>query len=105
MEVVSPLTFARTNPGGKRRFGSPLHGDSELTSTATTTASVEDFDMDECPNYGFPAAKRRKRFLNDGGGGVEVDSFSYQAKENCLLTSFVQAPRPTHPAAGTILIH
>lgn len=101
MEVVSPLTFARTNPGGKRRFGSPVHGDSELTSSATT-AAAEDFDMDECPAYGVPAAKRRRRFLN--GGGVELDSFSFQAKENFATSSFVQAPRHSHshPAAALL---
>ncbi|KAL3757332.1 hypothetical protein ACHAWU_008493 [Discostella pseudostelligera] len=94
MEVVSPLTFARTNPGGKRRFGSPLghgHGDTELTSSTATTAGAEDFDMDDC----FPVAKRRKRFLNDGG--AELDSFSFQAKENCPL---FQAPRPIQPPAA-----
>ncbi len=103
MEVVSPLTFARTNPGGKRRFGSPLHGDSEFTSSATTVAAAEDFDMDECPAFGFPAAKRRRRFLNDGG--VEIDSFSFQAKENCATSSFVQAQRHSHSHSAAGKLH
>ncbi len=99
MEVVSPLTFDRANPGGKRRFGSPLRGDSEMTASAT--AAAEDFDMDDCPVFGYPAAKRRKRFPNGGEG--EFDLFSSQSKENWSISSFVQAPsRSIHQAAGKI---
>lgn len=82
MEVVSPLTFARPNQGGKRRFGSPIHG----ASVAVANTAAEDFDMDDCSGYGFQSAKRRKRFANDG-----VDPFSFQSKENWSHSPFVQA--------------
>lgn len=93
MEVVSPLTFARANQGGKRRFGSPIHGASVATNS--TTAS-EDYDMDDCSGYGFQAAKRRKRFSNEGGG----DSFSFQSKENWSMSPFVPASSRSPHAAG-----
>jgi hypothetical protein len=90
MEVVSPLSF---NQGGKRRFGSPIHGVSVATSNAT---AGEDFDMDDCSGYGFQATKRRKRSSNEGGGGGSI-----QSKENWSISPFVQAPsRSPHSTAG-----
>ena len=90
MEVVSPLSF---NQGGKRRFGSPIHGVSVATSNAT---AGEDFDMDDCSGYGFQATKRRKRSSNEGGCGGSI-----QSKENWSLLPFVQAPsRSPHSTAG-----
>mmetsp|Transcript_36650 Transcript_36650/g.62401 ORF Transcript_36650/g.62401 Transcript_36650/m.62401 type:complete len:225 (+) Transcript_36650:152-826(+) len=71
MEVVSPLTFARNQGGGKRRFGSPMLGTSVAGNNAST--ATEDFDMDDS-GFGFQATKRRKRFSNEGGG--------FQTKEN-----------------------
>lgn len=78
MEVVSPLTFARSNQSGKRCFGSPIN-DASVAS--------EDFDMDDCSGYGFQATKRRKRYSHGGGG----DSFASQTKENWSLSPFVPA--------------
>lgn len=90
MEVVSPLSF---NQGGKRRFGSPIHGVSVATSNAT---AGEDFDMDDCSGYGFQATKRRKRSSNEGGCGGSI-----QSKENWSLSPFVQAPsRSLHSTAA-----
>ncbi len=95
MEVVSPLTF---NQGGKRRFGSPIHGVTVATSSNTTAA--EDFDMDECAGFGFQATKRRKRSSNEGGSGCS-DSCSFQSKENWSISPFVQASfRSPHSAPG-----
>ena len=95
MEVVSPLTF---NQGGKRRFGSPIHGVTVATSSNTTAA--EDFDMDECSGFGFQATKRRKRSSNEGGSGCS-DSCSFQSKENWSISPFVQASfRSPHSAPG-----
>mmetsp|Transcript_10318 Transcript_10318/g.18609 ORF Transcript_10318/g.18609 Transcript_10318/m.18609 type:complete len:236 (-) Transcript_10318:238-945(-) len=97
MEVVSPLTFGRANQGGKRRFGSPMHGASVATNSATAS---EDFDMDDCSGYGFQAAKRRKRFTNEGGS----DSLSFQSKENWNHSPFVPASSrsPLAHAAGLL---
>ncbi|KAL7554310.1 hypothetical protein ACHAWF_017748 [Thalassiosira exigua] len=94
MEVVSPLTFPRAGKGGKRRFGSPIHG----ASVASANTTTEDFDMDDCSGFGFQAAKRRKRFSNEGPG----DPFSFQSKENNWTASpFVQASsRSPLPAIG-----
>lgn len=94
MEVVSPLTFARPNQGGKRRFGSPIHG----ASVAVANTAAEDFDMDDCSGYGFQSAKRRKRFSNDG-----ADPFPFQSKENWSHSPFVQASSrsPQAPTAST----
>jgi hypothetical protein len=94
MEVVSPLTFPRAGKGGKRRFGSPIHG----ASVASANTTAEDFDMDDCSGFGFQAAKRRKRFSNEGAG----DPFSFQSKENNWTASpFVQASsRSPLPAIG-----
>eukprot|EP00571_Detonula_confervacea_P011291 CAMPEP_0172298874 /NCGR_PEP_ID=MMETSP1058-20130122/1325_1 /TAXON_ID=83371 /ORGANISM="Detonula confervacea, Strain CCMP 353" /LENGTH=220 /DNA_ID=CAMNT_0013008169 /DNA_START=53 /DNA_END=715 /DNA_ORIENTATION=- len=90
MEVVSPLTFARANQGGKRRFGSPIHGASVAVATNNTTA--DDFDMDDCSGYGFQATKRRKRFSNEA---------DFQSKENWSHSPFVPAPsRSPHTAFG-----
>lgn len=91
MEVVSPLTFARSNQGGKRRFGSPIHGASVAVTTNNTAA--EDFDMDECSGYGFQATKRRKRFSNEA---------DFQSKENWSHSPFVPAASrsPPHTAFG-----
>mmetsp|Transcript_43995 Transcript_43995/g.93686 ORF Transcript_43995/g.93686 Transcript_43995/m.93686 type:complete len:220 (-) Transcript_43995:280-939(-) len=89
MEVVSPLTFARANQSGKRRFGSPIP-----SVSTDNNAAPEDFDMMDdcsatCSGYGFQAAKRRKRFSNEGG-----------AKENWSLSPFVPASsRSPHAVA------
>lgn len=91
MEVVSPLTFARSNQGGKRRFGSPIRSD----SVTAHGAAVEDFDMDDCSGFGFQAPKRRKK-----GAG---DPCSFQSKENWAHSPFVQASSRSphaHAAAG-----
>lgn len=95
MEVVSPLTFARAQ-GGKRRFGSPIHGASAMAAKNTAT---EDFDMDDCSGYGFQATKRRKRLSNDGGG----NSFAFQSKENWSMSPFVQAPSRSPLAAAAAI--
>lgn len=89
MEVVSPLTFARSSQSGKRRC-SPIRG---------ASVASEDFDMDDCSGYGFQATKRRKRYSNSGGG----DSFAFQAKENWPPSPFVSASSRSphaHDAAG-----
>jgi len=104
MEVVSPLTFARSAQG-KRRFGSPMHGTSVGATNNAVAASTEDFDMDhECSssnNYGFQATKRRKRFTNnEGGAGGAPDSFSFQSKENWSQSPFVQASTRSPHGAG-----
>jgi len=89
MEVVSPLTFARSTQSGKRRFGSPIH-DASVAS--------EDFDMDDCSRYGFQATKRRKRYSSGGGG----DSFAFQTREKWSHSPFVPASGSphAHDAAG-----
>lgn len=89
MEVVSPLTFARANQGGKRRFGSPIHGASVAAAANNTTA--EDFDMD-CSGYGIQATKRRKRFPNEG---------DLQSKENWTHSPFPAPSRSPHAAFGS----
>lgn len=92
MEVVSPLTFARSSQSGKRRFGSPIHG---------ASVASDDFDMDDCSGYGFQATKRRKRYSNGGGG----DSFALQTKENWSPSPVVPAssrPPHAHDAAGLL---
>lgn len=96
MEVVSPLTFGRTNQGGKRRFGSPIHGGSVAMSCGGNAAPPEDSDMMD-DSYGFHSAKRRKRFNGEGGD----DSLSFQSKENWSLSPFVPALSRS-PAAGEI---
>jgi hypothetical protein len=90
MEVVSPLTFARSNQGGKRRFGSPIPG----VASGGHSATAEDFDMmDDCSGYGFQATKRRKKAGGDS-------SFSFQSKENTWSQSpFAHAASRSPPAA------
>lgn len=95
MEVVSPLTFARSSQSGKRRFGSPIHGASVAINNSATAS--EDFDMDDCSGYGFQATKRRKRYSNEGGG----DALAFQSKENWSPSPFVPASsRSPHAAVG-----
>ena len=95
MEVVSPLaSFARVNQGAKRRFGSPIHGGPSSTADS-------DFDMD-CTGYDFQAAKRRKRFSNEGHGNTNNSFSSGQAKENWSFSPFIpSAPRSPQSHAAS----
>lgn len=94
MEVVSPLTFGHANQNGKRRFGSPIRG---ASVAAAGNAAPEDFDMmDDCSGgsgcgFQIQAAKRRKRFSNEG----------FQSKENWSLSPFVPASSRS-PHAATL---
>lgn len=86
MEVVSPLSFARANQSGKRRFAcSPIH-DATTTNVANVIDSSGDFDMDDCSGYGYQATKRRRKLSNNDG----VDSLPLlQSTDKWSLSTFV----------------
>ncbi len=95
MEVVSPLTFGRANQGAKRRFGSPIHHDAAIATNTDDT--MDDSD------YGFQAAKRRKRFPTEGGTAAGGLGGGFQSKENWSLSPFVHqasSRSPAHAAGG-----
>jgi len=87
MEVVSPLTFSRSNQGGKRRFAySPLHDVAvNIAAVAGVPDPSDDFDMSDDPsNFGYQAPKRRKKYSSDCG-----DSTSFLP-----MTASSTAPSP-----------
>jgi hypothetical protein len=72
MEVVSPITFAHSNGGSKRRFAC---ADVATTSPAGFAPSSPhhhhsaDENMDDCSSsYGFHATKRRRKNNQDCTG-------------------------------------
>ena len=91
MEVASPLTFAHSNGGSKRRF----HCADAATSPALGAPSSPhhhhhsaDENMDDCSHggYGYHATKRRRKNNQDVAG---TSSVMLQKENNWSISPFL----------------
>ncbi len=87
MEVVSPITFAHSNGGSKRRFGcaDPTTSPATFAPSSPHHHSADENMDDGSGGYGFHATKRRRKNSQDCAGSSAL----LQKENNWSISPFL----------------